>query len=324
MADPAFSKEGNEGGMSVLMVFLDGVGFGGTDPSVNPLVGDRLRLLPSLLGHSPPQYPASSPGSISVLRLLDANLGIEGLPQSGTGQTALFTGVNAATLLGRHFGPYPHSALRTVLEQQNIFLRLMQGGKTVCFANAFPGRFFDHMESRPTRLTVTTLSCNLSGVPLLRAGDLMDGRAVSADITGEGWAELGYPEIPQVEPEEAGRRLRALTQRFDFVLFEYWKTDHAGHSMDCEEATNVLTLLDRMLHGFMSTEGSEEVLLLITSDHGNIEDISTKVHTRNPVPLILHGNGCRRMEEILTDLQGSDLTCVTPAIIRYILDDPGH
>ncbi|MDH4071279.1 MAG: alkaline phosphatase family protein, partial [Ignavibacteria bacterium] len=227
------------------------------------------------------------------------------------------------SLLGRHFGPYPHSALRPVLETQNIFTRLREAGRSVCFANAFPQRFFDHMASKPTRLTVTTLSCNLSGVPLLRAVDLMEGRAVSADITGEGWAELGYPEIPVIEPEEAGRRLRLLTRTFDFVLFEYWKTDHAGHSMNREEASGVLTMLDRMLHGFITSPESENVLLVITSDHGNIEDISTKVHTRNPVPLALYGNGCRRIEGILSDLRGSDLTCITPAIIRYLLNDSG-
>jgi len=32
-------------------------------------------------------------------------------------------------------------------------------------------------------------------------------------------------------------------------------------------------------------------LVILTSDHGNLEDLSVKTHTRNPVPTLLWGLG---------------------------------
>ena len=64
----------------------------------------------------------------TVFRAIDARLGVEGLPQSGTGQAALFTGVNAPRLAGRHYGPYPHSKTRPALTADNVFSRILRLG----------------------------------------------------------------------------------------------------------------------------------------------------------------------------------------------------
>jgi len=304
--------------MSVVFLFLDGVGLGQTNADTNPVNKNLAPLFSSLLGITPPVLPAVRPGSLTTSLAIDANLGVEGLPQSGTGQTALFTGVNASKMLGRHFGPYPHSSLRPLLHERNLLGRLVREGKRVCFANAFPERFFQHMAARPSRLTVTTLSCSMSGIPLMTSEDLMAGRALSADITNEAWPELGYPMIQTIPAREAGKRLASLAREYDLVLFEYWRTDHAGHAMDRTDAAEVLRRFDGLLDGFLRTEGTSESLLVITSDHGNLEDLSVKVHTRNPVPLVLHGEGHRTMSEFLGNREGLDLTCVTPAILRYL------
>ena len=88
-------------GGSVLLVFVDGVGIGPDDEDLNPFVRACARgLIPTLqglMGGTPAtltQPRADSPGA-SVFPL-DATLGVEGVPQSGTGQAALLTGVNAA------------------------------------------------------------------------------------------------------------------------------------------------------------------------------------------------------------------------------------
>jgi hypothetical protein len=250
---------------------------------------------------------------------LDANLGVEGLPQSGTGQTALFTGVNASKMIGKHFGPHPYSMLRPVIQEKNLFRQLVVAGRRPYFANAFPQRFFDYMSQRRTRLTVTTLSCVVSGIPLLKANDLREGRAVSADITSAGWKDLGYPDMPTIDPAEAGRRLVDLSSEHDFVLFEYWKTDHAGHSRNFTVAVEALERLDRMLGGIIEAMDTRSTLLFITSDHGNVEDMSTKTHTRNPVPAMLYG--CNH-EDVATRLhtKGADLTFVTPLLMDCISD----
>jgi 2,3-bisphosphoglycerate-independent phosphoglycerate mutase len=304
------------------MLFLDGVGIGKKDPDVNPFLEARLPALRSLFsGDFPTLRHRRLTSHQAITFPLDATFGIPGLPQSGTGQTALFTGVNGPKLAGKHFGPHPYSTLKPVIEEKNIFRRLLQAGKRPCFANAFPQRFFDYVEQQRSRLTVTTLSCLYAGLPLLRADDLRAGRGVSADITNIGWRQLGYPDIAPIEPAEAGRRLVRLTADHDFVLFEYWKTDHAGHSQNMNEAVYVLEVFDSMLLGVIEELDTRSTLLIITSDHGNIEDLSTKSHTRNPVPVILFGH---RHQEVSRSLRGngrrpSNLGRVTPTLLRFLL-----
>jgi len=299
------------------MLFLDGVGIGKNDPAVNPFFAARLPGLRSLAsGALPSLRRRCHAEGTSTLLALDATLGVEGLPQSGTGQTALFTGINAPRLIGRHFGPHPSSSLRPAIEEHNVFRRLHQRGRRCCFANAFPQRFFDYVQLHPTRLTVTTLSCISAGVPLLRAGDLAAGRGISADLTNAGWHGLGHPEMTVIDPAEAGRRLVRLTKHFDFVLFEYWKTDHAGHSLRMSEAIDVLEKFDVMLVAILEGIDRRETLLVVTNDHGNIEDMSVKTHTRNPVPAYLYGHRQEEFREQLLGRSRSDLCSVTPAILH--------
>ena len=298
------------------MLFLDGVGAGALDPSVNPLARARLPALTWLAGG---QLPDGVRLSSSML-MLDATLGVEGLPQSGTGQTALFTGTNAAQLIGKHFGPWAHSALHPVIEQQSILRHLHRQGWRTCFANAFPQRFFDFALRRRSRLTVTTLSCLGAGTRLRDAADLATARALSADITGEGWHRLGYEAIPRRDPGAAGSVLARLSEEFGFVLFEYWAPDHAGHARDMAQAVDVLEKFDALLVGILEGIDLARTLLVITSDHGNIEDLSTKSHTRNPVPLIASGAGAAAL---FRTLRGSAptlpaLSAVAPALLEVL------
>ncbi|MER3523763.1 MAG: hypothetical protein C4326_06750 [Ignavibacteria bacterium] len=302
--------------MKVLMLFLDGVGIGEGDAGRNPFLRADLPALRSLLSGNIPtrQLPALSNGKATLVAL-DATLGVDGLPQSGTGQTALFTGANAARMIGKHFGPYPYSTLRPLIAERNMFRQLQRLGHSAYFANAYPRQFFDYIRERQSRLTVTTLSCGYAAMPLHTFEDLQHGRAISADITNAGWARMGY-DIASISPEEAGKRLVGLSREYDFVLFEYWRTDKAGHAQSMSEAVATLELFDRMLSGVLETLPVHDTLLLITSDHGNMEDLSIKVHTRNPVPAILYGRDHRRAAERLA--RTGDLTAVTPMITGFV------
>jgi len=305
------------------MLFLDGVGIGKTDSAINPFFAAHLPVLRSLLQDELPSlHNHTLLGAKASVIPLDANLRVPGLPQSGTGQTALFAGVNGAKIIGKHFGPYPYSSLKPIIEGRNIFRQLRDANRRPYFANAFPQRFFDYIAHRGARITVTTLSCMMSGVRLLDARDLADGKGISADITNDGWPAMGYSGMRPIEPQEAGRRLARFTREYDFVLFEYWKTDHAGHSEQMHEAITVLERFDAMLLGVLEELDTRDTVLLITSDHGNIEDMSTKSHTRNPVPALLYGYS---QDEITDRLRfssptGGDLTHVTPLLMEYLTD----
>ena len=305
------------------MLFLDGVGIGRSDPGVNPFLVARLPALRSLAGGTIPTLRSRRfQNTSSTIIPVDATLGVRGLPQSGTGQTSLFAGVNGARLAGKHFGPFPYSTLRPVIRAKSIFRRLLDMGKQPCFANAFPQRYFDYMQQHPTRRSVTSLACIASGVPLLGANEIRAGMGISADIRNDAWPMLGYPDIRPIPPSEAGHRLLGLLGQYDFVLFEYWRTDKAGHARSFDDAVYALETFDGMLAAVLDGVHRDSALVVITSDHGNLEDLSTKTHTRNPVPLYLFGHrhaDCARIVQGRSHRSAS-LYAILPALLTLYSD----
>ncbi len=302
--------------MHAILLFLDGVGIGKENPNANPFFQAKLPNLSSLLGGIPHRKKKSLSGRFADCIPINATLGVTGLPQSGTGQTAIFTGANGAKMFGRHFGPYPPSLLRPVIEAKNIFRRLKERGKTVAFANAFPQRFFDYTNSGTRRLTVTTLSCMMAGVPLRTVDSLKRHEAVSAELTREKWAELGHREVTPITAEEAGRDLLRIGEESDFTLFEYWLTDHAGHSQNMSFAVETLEKFDELLGGLLTGFDFERNLIVMVSDHGNIEDLSMKSHTRNQVPCIAVGKGRRKFLA-----RAKNLTHISPLLLSILTGD---
>jgi 2,3-bisphosphoglycerate-independent phosphoglycerate mutase len=302
--------------LHAVLLFLDGVGIGKNDAGINPFARAHLPVLTSLCGGKLPFAPFRRISSEHAdVIAVNATLGVAGLPQSGTGQTAIFTGVNGAKIFGRHFGPYPPTVLRSIIEKKNIFRRLKTINKSVVFANAFPKRFFEYIESGTRRLTVTTLSCQYADVPLFTANELLLGSGISADFICGEWKKLGNPEVNPITPKEAGRHLAQIAAKNHFTLFEYWLTDHAGHSKNMTVAVEVLERFDEFLSGFLDLFNPVNTLLVIVSDHGNIEDLSTKSHTRNRVPCIIAGS---HRDKLVNRIK--NLTHITPAIVKLFLD----
>ena len=294
----------------VTFVFLDGVGLGPAGPE-NPLATLPLDAFERLGGGqrwTAEAHEIAEPAH--VFRPIDATLGLDGLPQSGTGQASLFTGVNCAARAGRHWGPYPHSTSKPVIAAQNLFVRLHEAGRRGAFANAYPDRFFRFVERR-NRWTVTTLCCVEAGVPLRREADLRAGDALTADLTGAAWPEHLGLDTPVISEADAGRRLARLSHDADLTLFEYFLTDKAGHSQRPDRAATVLRALDAFFGALLDARGPDG-LLVVTSDHGNLEDLSTKSHTRHAVPLVALGPGADAFAE------AASLTDVTPALLDVL------
>ena len=277
--------------MRILFFFVDGVGLGNNDPKVNPLVSARMPCLRQLLGGA---LLVSGIEPLTTLRAtllaLDACLGVEGLPQSATGQATLLSGVNVPATLGYHYGPKPNHSIKELLLKHNLFSRLMQRGKKTGFLNAYPPRYFSAITSGRRMYATLPLAAQRAGVPLGTVADLFAGQALSADFTGHGWREtLGYADTPLLTPEQAGKRLACLAEQYDFSLFEYWLSDYAGHRQDFDWAIELLETFDRVLGGLLARWNDETGLVLIASDHGNLEDLSTHRHTTNPVPGLIIG-----------------------------------
>ena len=307
--------------MTVLFMFLDGVGLGVDDPNINPFAGASLPNLQKILGGAK-LIAATSPfeAENASLLALDASLGVAGLPQSATGQAALLTGRNVPAAIGYHYGPKPDPATAAHLLDGGIFGELTRIGKQAALVNAYPPGYFQSIDSGKRNFSSIPLAVTKAGISLFTSEDLLAGRAISADFTSQGWRDrMHMLEIPVMSLAESGSHLATISRRFDFAFFEYWMTDYAGHGQDMQVALELLNQFDIVL-GSLLDDWQQTDLLLITSDHGNLEDLSTRRHTANPVPLLLVGNKkLRRHFDGVTDLSG-----VAPAILKSLVGESSN
>ncbi len=303
--------------MRVLFIFLDGVGLGADHPHINPFARVEMPVLQNLLGGKK-LLAASAPlvGKRASLLPLDAALGVNGLPQSATGQAVLLTGVNVPAEIGEHYGPKPNPAVAKYLLNGNLFSQLTKSGKAAALLNAYPPRYFHGVASGKRLYSAIPLAVTSAGLSLFTKDDFYAGRALSADFTGAAWAGmLGFPDAPVLNPYEAGRKLAQLAGQYDFSLFEYWASDYAGHKQDMKWAVEQLEIFDGVLGGLIENWDDNEGLILITSDHGNMEDLSTRRHTDAKVPGLLIGSSKARAA-FSSGL--NDLTGIAPKIKQVI------
>ncbi len=283
----------------LMMIFVDGWGIGKNDPGINPFVRFKFNFLNDFFRFIPTIKKGTHSSRYFSIRPVNATMGVEGLPQSGTGQTAIFCGFNASKYIGKHFGPYPYSTLKPLIQKKNIFTELELRNYKTYFTNAYPQKFFDYLNNGRRTLSVTTYSYLSAGKKLNDVNDLLKGKAITAEITNEIWnSKLGY-KLPFRKPQKSGKIFYEISEEYNFNLFEYFLTDYAGHSQDFDYAFDVIQKLDGFLEGIVSNMNFEKDTLIIISDHGNIEDLSVKTHTRNPAIAIFIGKHHKKFAENL-------------------------
>ncbi len=284
------------------MIFIDGVGIGKKDYENNPFFKYGFRTFEELFGKIPHldgnKYLESDN---AFLFPVDACMGVPDIPLSGTGQTSIFCGVNAPMLIGKHFGPYPFSTLLPLIKEKNILHEFKKRKKKVSFVNAYPKVFFEYVNSGRRRLSVTTLSCVLSGIRLNKISDLRNGRAISAEIDNSRLIARFNYKLPVIKPETAAKRLLRLGSQNHFTLFEIFHTDHLGHGRNIEQLEKTTKTLDRFLFHVISNL-SRNISLIVCSDHGNFEDLSSKMHTLNPALGITAGKNAEQLSKRIKNL----------------------
>lgn len=275
----------------VIFLFLDGVGLGADDPAVNPLAAGDYPTLHHLLDG---QRPVAATGRLSTMHAelipTDAQLGIPGRPQSATGQAAILTGINAPQRLSEHYGPRPDGRVRAILDEASIFQQLRTSGRRGYFCNAYPQGYFDAVQRGKRLLSAVPYAATVGGQTLLDQADLYAGHALAADFTNAGWRDhLGYHDAPVYAPEAGGQVLWQLAQNYHFVFFEHWLTDLLGHRAQLDAAIANFQTFDRFLAGLLAAADLEQTLIIVSSDHGNVEDCTHGKHTENPVLTLLVG-----------------------------------
>ena len=300
--------------MAVLFVFVDGVGAGPRDPDRNPLARGEF-----LLSRFEDGGGAPLPGAGRAV-LADATLGVPGRPQSATGQAAILTGENAPRLLGHHLLGFPNAPLRALLRERSLFRAVADDGGRALFANAYPVAYLRalglpadgepefEVGRRRVRAAATTVAYAAGGGAFRTWVDARDGRGLTHDITGRR-ARAHGADVPVREPAQSADLLLALARAHDLAVFEFFETDEAGHARSMERALEAIGRLDAFLRRLVEGLGPEDALV-VASDHGNVEDLSTRNHTRAPVPVLGFGRAAREVDVV------RDLTHLSPLLRR--------
>lgn len=289
---------------SVLLFFIDGLGIGTRGP-FNPL--DNL---PNAAPLAVFQNEASDPGFDGIVVPTDPRLGVEGRPQSASGQTTILTGVNAPAQLGYHKQGFPNKPLREIIEAHSIFRQLRDAGVgPVTFANAYTDGFFTE---RPRWISATTAAVEAAGMTFRSIADLKNDQAVFMDYTNRVLIERGV-EVAERSEEEAADVLARITAENRFTLYEYFITDKVGHAQDMPKAKEILTSLARFVRELLARLDLKRTTVILTSDHGNIEDLSSRNHTLHLVPTIVWGAERERIAATIKTLAD-----ITPAIVALL------
>ena len=293
--------------MSVLLIFIDGLGIGKLQES-NPFDNLPAAAPLGIFQGETPDLPFGG-----ILIPTDPRLGVEGRPQSASGQTTILTGVNVPLTLGYHKQGFPNQEMREILSEHSIFLQLEERGiEPNVFANAYTPQFF---ESEPRWKSATTVAVEAATMRFRTLEDLNSENALFHDFTNLLLIERDF-KIKEYTPERAGKILADISSRHKFTLYEHFITDKLGHAQNMELARLHLPRLANFVLSAVENVDLTRTTVLLTSDHGNIEDLSVRQHTLNDVPTLVWG---REKEFFATKIK--TLADLTPAIIETLRRD---
>ena len=277
----------------VLLVFIDGIGLGPLGAH-NPFEGAPIEIL-APLAHRPARADLSC-------TFVDASLGHPGLPQSATGQAVIFTGEDAIAEAGGHWSGAPTPRIARFIQKHSIFARARESGIEAAFLNAYDPPRASHLErvmrgdERPMRRhppSATSWAALAGGTSAAKTqirtfDDVHAGRAATFDFTGEVLRAFGV-QAPHISIPDAARAVVRGAQEVNLAAFETFLTDKAGHTQDMTWARTEIIRVDRFLKEVIAATDPERDLVVVTSDHGNLEDLSTRSHTLSRVPLLAYG-----------------------------------
>ncbi len=242
---------------------------------------------------------------------IDAQMQVDGIPQSATGQASIFTGLNTQKLMNGHIFAYPPRSLIRLIFKNSLFSSLKKLGKKSVFINAYTENYFRLLENDfgidakryeikdintfiqsvkyKHRFSVTTIQ-NLSvNNPFYDINDIEAGRSIFHDIDGHTLLKYGLlKNLPS--PEKIRDAFLYNLDNYDLVLFEYFLTDVYGHKKDYDMVYRSLKTLDDLLEILSSAVNPDNTSILVASDHGNIEDLTVSSHTINKAAFIFKGN----------------------------------
>ncbi|MCE2490576.1 MAG: hypothetical protein J4G17_11460 [Anaerolineae bacterium] len=245
----------------------------------------------------------------------DPRMGVPGRPHSGTGQATIFTGRNVPELLGKHYGPKPDKQTRTLLAEDNLFKQVVGRGHRSALLEAYPASWHRAVESGRRLRSSYQLAAHEAGIRILNQDDMLRGDALPVDWTGEHWPRnQGREMVPFRSPGDAGAQLVRLARRHTLSLFAHWPSDVIGHRGTLDEAISLLERFDEVMAAVLGAWDDDEGMIIICSDHGNMEHIGDRRHTLNDVPTVVIGKGRERFDEGFRNLAD-----IAPRILEALI-----
>lgn len=160
----------------VIFIFLDGVGLGKNDREINPFARFSNEFFNAFAGreHRVPGYLIET----------DAHMGIPGLPQSATGQTALFTGYNGPQILGLTCERgYPTFTLRPYFKEKNILKVFNENGLNASLINSYSEKYLERLTHPRAERMLSSLHAKTFGKPYFTTEDYLAGKSLYMDLT---------------------------------------------------------------------------------------------------------------------------------------------
>lgn len=125
-----------------------------------------------------------------------------------------------------------------------------------------------------------------------------------------------YDLAPEMSAEEITEKIKYLVDDYDFIIVNYANGDMVGHTGNYEAAIKAVEALDTSIRHLYEVCFNKDVLLIVTADHGNCEEMKTPEgsphtnHTTNPVPFIV----CDKSYEV----KDGSLSDIAPSILKIL------
>ncbi len=121
-----------------------------------------------------------------------------------------------------------------------------------------------------------------------------------------------YVDVPEMSAYKVTDELVGkLREEYSFYLVNFANGDMVGHTGNFNASVKAVSVIDECLKKISDECLSQDICLIITADHGNVEELVDlksggidKEHSTNPVPFILIGNQFKLKQEKEIGIKG--------------------
>jgi 2,3-bisphosphoglycerate-independent phosphoglycerate mutase len=137
---------------------------------------------------------------------------------------------------------------------------------------------------------------------------------------------VSFDQVPELSlPQVTEQVLRGIEKQYDLIVTNFANGDVIGHTSNTDAKIKCVSLVDSHLGHVVDTAIASDYVVLITADHGNLEEMTNAngtphvAHTTNPVKFILIDS---RSSSTLS-LRDGKLADVAPTVLSALgLDQP--